>query len=166
MCEFLQNKILFKIQIENAFENELKNKKKILLSPPPPLSLLACSAQSPLLTLGLAQPATPPPSLSLSLADKWGPLVSIISSNRPLPPPLFLGSETASSRSHDLSLSPRLGSRWGAPARPSRFPSPISFCLASAPLESALKNRRKSAAGDLLAKSVESSHLRLQSSRW
>jgi hypothetical protein len=161
MCEFLQNKILFKIQIENAFENELKNKKKILLFPPP-LSLLACSAQSPLLTLGLAQPATPTPSLSLSRRQ-----VGPTGQHHLLQPPPPLSVPKPPAPAPTISPSPpRLGSRWRAPARPSRLPSPISFCLASAPLESALKNRRKSAAGDLLAKSVESSHLRLQSSRW
>ena len=122
--------------------------------PNPPFSLWAWPNRPPHLPL------------SLSLADKWGPLVSIISSNRPLPPPLSLGSKTASSRSHDLPLSPAPRLQVESPRAPEPPPLPHFFlpCLCSTRIsaEKPSPERRR----DPPREAAVLSHLRLQSSRW
>ena len=125
VCEFCKRKICSKIQIENAFENELKNNKKnkTLLFPP------SLSAQS-------AQPANPshPSSLSLQrLACGTHPSGPSPSSSNCLP---LLSSARTASCAPPLPRPPSVSpaSRLFEPRpRPSRLPpSPFHFSLAFA----------------------------------
>ena len=134
------------MHLENVFEKE--NGIFFL-----PLLLSACSAQFPPAPPA-AQPATFPVPLSHPLTG-WARLSPSPSPTaRPpfLPSLLYFNRQVEASAPTISPSPPRLGSKWRAPAHPSTFPSPISFCLASAPLESALKNRRRSAAATLRAK--------------